>query len=111
MASAPDPTLFWAIAVFLGVCTFAIRLSFIEIFHRVDSVPGWLEQALRYVPAAVLAAILVPRVVFVDGSLLVGLGNEKILAILPAAVVAWRTDNLLAPVAAGMVALWALTYL
>lgn len=111
MASAPDATVFWALAVFLGVCTFLIRLSFIEIFHHVDSVPGWLERGLRYVPAAVLAAILVPRVVFVDGSLAVGLGNEKVLAILPAAVVAWRTDNLLAPVAAGMVALWALTYL
>jgi branched-subunit amino acid transport protein len=111
MASAPDTTVFWALALVLGVATFAIRLSFIEVFHHVDSIPGWLENVLRYVPAAVLAAILVPRVVLVDGSLFVGPGNDKILAIIPAAVVAWQTDNLLAPIAAGMAALWILTAL
>lgn len=111
MASAPDPAFYWGLVAVLAVGTFFVRLSFLEVFTWLESVPDWLERALRYVPAAVLAAILVPRVVFADGTLLVGLGNEKLLALFPAAIVAWYTENILATVTAGMVVLWVLTLL
>lgn len=111
MASAPDPAVIWGLTAFLAVGTFLVRLSFIEVFHHIESVPEPLERLLRYVPAAVLAALLVPRVVIVDGTLLVGPGNDQLLAVLPAAVVAYRTENMLATVGAGMGMLWILTAL
>lgn len=111
MPPAPDPAFYWGLVAVLAVGTFLVRLSFLEIFTWLESVPQWLERALWYVPAAVLAAILAPRVLLADGTLLVGPGNEKLLAIMPAAVVAWYTENMLATVIAGMAVLWALTYL
>ncbi|MFB6310245.1 MAG: AzlD domain-containing protein [Salinirussus sp.] len=108
MVPAPDATVIWGLTALLAVGTFLIRLSFIEAFHHLEGVPAGLERALRYVPAAVLAALLVPRVALTDGTVLLGPENEKLLAILPAAIVAWRTDNMLLPVAVGMATLWLL---
>jgi branched-subunit amino acid transport protein len=70
-------------------------------------VPPRLERALRYVPAAVLAALVVPAVVAADGSPTL-LGNDRLLAGAAAALVAWRTESVLATIVVGMVALVAL---
>ena len=52
------PTL-WLTILGVGVVTFALRLSFIALLGRVE-VPPFLERALRFVPAAVLTAVVVP---------------------------------------------------
>jgi len=90
-----------------GLVTFAIRLSFIALLGRVE-VPPLLTRALRFVPAAVLSAIIVPELVVRDGAPDLRLGNPRLLAGLLAALVAWRTRSVLTTIAAGMAALWAL---
>ena len=89
-----------------GLATFATRLSFIALLGRVD-VPPFLQRALRYVPPAVLSAIVFTEILVRDGAPDLSLGNVRLLAGAAAAVVAWRTRNVLLTIAVGMAALWA----
>jgi len=90
-----------------GLVTFATRLSFIALLGRVE-VPPLLTRALRYVPAAVLTAIIVPELVMRDGALDLSLGNARLLSGLVAVGVALKTRSVAATIAVGMGALWAL---
>ena len=107
--SYTDPTI-WGLIVVIGVLTFAIRLSFIALFGRLDEIPGGLEWALRYVPAAVLAALVVPALVTVQPE--TGeLALDRLLAGGLAGVVAWRTENVFATMGVGMGVLWVVRFL
>ncbi len=97
----------WLIVIGMGVITYVIRLSLIALFGRLD-VPPLIQRALRFVPPAVLSAIIFPEMFCPGGALDVSLGNVRLLAGLLAALVAWRTRNVLLTIAAGMAALWVL---
>jgi branched-subunit amino acid transport protein len=90
-----------------GLVTFAIRLSFIVLLGQMN-VPDSIRRALRLVPAAVLSAIIFPEVFRPGGQFDLSLGNARLLAGMLAALVAWRTKNVLLTIAVGMGALWAL---
>jgi branched-subunit amino acid transport protein len=69
--------------------------------------PPPVARALRFVPAAMLTAIVVPAVVFVAPATLVfSYTNPKLVGALVAALIAWRTKSATATMVAGMVALW-----
>lgn len=91
----------------MGAITYAIRLSAF-LLPSGTALPPWLLRALRYVPAAVLSAIILPELLLPGGALDLSLGNERLLAGLLAIVVAWRTRNVLLTVAVGLIALWLL---
>ena len=95
----------WTVIVLVGAGTFLIRLSFFVLFEYLETVPEGLERALRFVPAAVLAALVAPAVVVVNGSPAISLANGRLLAAGLAVVVAWRTESVLATIVAGMVTL------
>ena len=97
------PTL-WLTIVIAGVVTFATRLSFIALLERIK-VPVWFQRALRFVPAAVLSAIILPETATRNGALDLSLHNPQILAGCLAALVAWRTRNVLLTILVGMAAL------
>ena len=97
----------WLTILGAGDVTFALRLSFIVLLGRVE-MPAYLVKALRFVPAAVLTAVVIPLLFYEDGSLEVSLGNERLLAGLVAALIAWRTRNVLYTLGGGMAALWVL---
>lgn len=90
-----------------GLVTFLIRLSFIALLGKVE-VPPLLTRALRYVPAAVLSAIIFPELVVRDGAPDLSPGNPRLAAGLLASLVAWRTRSVGLTIAAGMLALWGL---
>ena len=94
----------WAIVFAMGVGTFALRFSFLGLSERLGDLPPTAERALEFVPAAVLAALVLPALVVVDGTVAVG-GNDRLLAGAFAAVVAWRTEDILATILAGVGAL------
>ncbi|WP_211290266.1 AzlD domain-containing protein [Natrinema ejinorense] len=94
----------WAIIVTVAVVTFGFRLSFFLLFKRIDEVPPWAERVLSYVAPAVLAALVVPDLVSIDGG--VSVVNPRLIAGIVAGFVAWRTENLAATVAGGMVVFW-----
>jgi branched-subunit amino acid transport protein len=93
----------------MGLVTFGIRLAPILALERFP-IPPRLRQALRFMPPAVLSAIIFPALFFLpnDGPLDISLGNLRLLAGLLAILVAWRTRNVLLTIAAGMGALWIL---
>ena len=91
----------------MGVITYAIRLVPIWLLERTTITAGW-RQALRFVPAAVLSAIILPELFMPGGVLDVSLGNGRLLAGLAAILVAWRTQNILWALAVGMGLLWLL---
>lgn len=100
----------WLVILAAGVGTFLIRFSFIGLFGLLDNVPEVVERALRFVPAAVLAALVAPQLVLADGSVALSPANPRLLAGVVAVLVAWRTENIAATLGAGMVALWLLTF-
>ena len=52
-----------------------------------------MRSALRFVPAAVLSAIIWPAVIVQDGAIDLWIDNLHLIAALIAAVVAWRTTR------------------
>ena len=97
----------WLVIIGMGVITYAIRLSMIVMSGQIQ-LGDHLQRALRYVPPAVLSAIILPEMVQPGGTLDLSLGNERLLAGLIAIVVAWYTKNMIWTVAVGMIALWIL---
>lgn len=97
----------WLIILGMGLVTYAIRLSLIALLGRMD-VPPLVRRGLRFVPPAVLSAIIFPELLRPAGALDVSLGNVRLLAGILATLVAWRTKNILLTIAVGMAALWIL---
>jgi branched-subunit amino acid transport protein len=97
----------WLAIVGAGAITFALRLSFIALLGRIE-IPLSLGRALRFVPAAVLTAVVIPLLLYENGALEVSPGNERLLAGLVAALIAWRTRSVLFTLGGGMVTLWTL---
>jgi branched-subunit amino acid transport protein len=94
----------WLIIVLGGLLTFGMRLSFIYFFGRVE-IPAAVRRSLRFVPAAVLSALILPELLLPLGRVDFSPGNHRWLAGLIAILVAWRTRNTLLTILAGMVAL------
>jgi len=92
----------WLIFILLGLATTLPRASFIVLGNRF-SLPPTLQRALRYAPAAALAAIVVPDIVVVSGQ--IDPVNPKLAAGIAAILVAmrWRTPWL--PFIVGMAVL------
>jgi branched-subunit amino acid transport protein len=97
----------WLTIVATGAVALALRLSFIALLGRIE-MPGLLERALRFVPAAALTALAMPFLFYENGALQVSLGNERLLAGVVAALIAWRTRSVLFTLSGGMVTLWTL---
>ena len=94
----------WLLILVAGLLTFGTRLSFILLLHRLK-VPGWFLRALRFVPMAVLSAIILPQLIARNSVLDISFRNPKLYAGALAILVAWRTRNVLLTILAGMVAL------
>jgi branched-subunit amino acid transport protein len=91
----------WLVMILGGLITYTIRLSFIVLLERCQ-MPVLVQRALRFVPPAVLSAIILPEMLMMDGKIVIGSENLRLLAGLAAVLVAWRTRNALLTVGVGM---------
>lgn len=98
----------WLIFILIGLATTLPRASFIVLGNRVV-LPSVLQRALRYAPAAALAAIVVPDVLVVGGTLEVF--NPKLAAAIVAVAAAALSRNPWLPFIGGMAALLGLRLL
>jgi len=97
----------WIVIVVVGALNYASRLSFIALFAQ-RAVPPLVARALRYVPVAMLTALIVPMVL--PGTPLAAPlpPTPKMVAALVAGGVAWFTHSTPKTLVAGMAALWLL---
>lgn len=105
MVAPDDDALVWALVASVGAGTIAFRLSFLLLFERLGTIPPRVERALSFVPPAVFAAIALPAVLPLEALLSLSPDPGRLLAAVAAAVVARRTENLVATIAVGMVVL------
>jgi branched-subunit amino acid transport protein len=99
----------WLIFVLGGLLTFGMRYSFIYLLGRFE-LPETLRRALRFVPPAVLSAIVFPELFIRSGQIDFSLTNFRLLAGLVAVLVAWKTKNTVLTILAGIVALLILEF-
>ena len=95
----------WLVIVIVGALNYVSRLSFIAVFAR-RHVPPLLVRAFRYVPAAMLTALVLPMIAAPGEASSAAL--PKIVAAAVASGVAFFTRSTLKTLAAGMVTLWVL---
>jgi len=88
----------------IGLLTLATLLTRSTLFLLGGSIrlPEKLQHALRYAPAAALAAIVIPDLVLANGSLHLTYTNPKLLAGLGAAVFFLTTRHMLGTIIVGM---------
>jgi branched-subunit amino acid transport protein len=67
------------------------------------SLPPLVASWLRYVPPAVLAAMLLPSIVAPDGVVDLHWSNLYLMAAVPTLLVAWKTRSMVGSVLTGMV--------
>jgi Predicted membrane protein len=100
----------WLVVFLGGALTFGMRMSFIYLFGRFE-IPAMVKRALRFVPPAVLSAIIAPALFMPNNALELSLNNYRLMAGVVAILVGWRTKNTLLTILAGMAALLILMWL
>ena len=100
----------WLVILAGMVVTYLTRLSFTVLVPPDRRSPAF-GRGLIYIPPAVLAAIVLPELILVDGEIAILLTNHQLVAGSLAALIAWRLKNTWLTIASGMLALWLLTTL
>lgn len=85
----------------MTLVTFLPRWGVMALLGRLE-MPKPLFDTLKFVPVAVLAAIIVPEMFLREGQLALSWQNPMLMAGIAAGVVSWRSRNLLLTIAAGM---------
>jgi branched-subunit amino acid transport protein len=80
----------------MAAVTFAVRYPVLALMGKIE-LPPIVLRALRFVPVAVLTAIIVPDVLMHDDStrIQIGVGNAYLIAAIVSALVSWRSKSLL----------------
>jgi branched-subunit amino acid transport protein len=93
----------WMVILGLGAATYAIRFSFLAMSARSTPSPV-VERLLRYVPTAVIPALVTPMVVWdrASGTLA---APSVWLAAIAAVAVGWRSGRLVLSLCAGLATL------
>ncbi len=100
----------WIALVGMAVVTIVTRALFLMAGEHV-SLPDRLQRALRYAPAAALAAIILPDLMTWQGHFTVGLENYKLIAGVAAGLFYLVTRKMLGMIAVGMAVYTALRLL
>jgi branched-subunit amino acid transport protein len=100
----PSALVFWASTLLLTAGTLCLRGSFIWLLGRIKQSEAFV-RGLRFIPVAVLPAIVVPSVFLHQGDVAWLQGYERGLAWCMALIVAFLTRSMLATIGAGMAAL------
>ena len=77
----------------MGAVTYAPRVLPLLLFAGKE-MPNWLKEALKFVPVAMLSALVAKDVFFKDYTLFMSLSNPKILAFVLVAIVAAKFKSI-----------------
>ncbi|MBO8129133.1 MAG: AzlD domain-containing protein [Peptococcaceae bacterium] len=87
----------------MAVVTYIPRMLPLVVLANTKIPEGFIRW-LRFIPVAVLAALLSPQLLLQNSTLSVSVHNSYLLAAVPCFLVAWWTKNLFITVTAGLVA-------
>lgn len=104
-----DATLVWLTILLMALAAYVNRALFILLAGRIE-LPSPVRSALRYVPPAVLSALIVSALLMPGGQIDLSPGNERIWAGAVAWAVAWKSRNVLLTIVCGMATLHALRF-
>ncbi len=94
----------WLTIIIVGLLTYLTRISSIVLLGQ-RQIPARLSRALRFVPPAVLSALIFPALILSESGQTISLINERFIAGLIAAIIAWKTKNIVLTIVVGMVVL------
>lgn len=90
--------------------TYIPRVLPLLILSRME-VPDIIIRWLRFIPVAILSALLTPGLLMLDGELMFNFSNIFLLAAVPTFIVAYYKKNIFITVIIGMLAVMILRYL
>jgi branched-subunit amino acid transport protein len=100
----------WVIMIMAGLFTFATRFVMFSGGTQ-RQLPAWLNDALTFVPIAVLTAIIVPAVLVDPVSNSISyMPTPRLIAALVAIAVALLTRHVVTTIIIGLVTLWILQW-
>jgi branched-subunit amino acid transport protein len=85
----------------MAAVTFLVRWPVLALVSRI-TLPQVVLDGMKFIPPAVLAAIIAPAMLMPAGTIDLSLSNAYLVAGLAAGLIAWRTRNLLATIVLGM---------
>ncbi|MCW3491120.1 AzlD domain-containing protein [Dethiobacter alkaliphilus] len=94
----------------MAVVTYLPRFLPMYVLTRLE-IPQIVIDWLRYIPVAVLAALIVPGILTADRQIHLTTNNAYLLASIPAFLVAWRSKNMMYTVTIGMAVVLLLQHL
>ncbi len=97
-----DQTQIFLTILGMALVTYLPRLAPVWLLAS-RSLPEIVITWLRYVPAAVLSAMLLPSLLLQENHLAITPGNLYLLAAIPTFLVAWKTRSMFGAVIVGMV--------
>jgi branched-subunit amino acid transport protein len=91
------------ILIILGMAavTYLPRFLPMYVLTRME-IPELFIEWLRYVPVAVLAALIAPGILTVGREVSINWNNSYLIASIPAFLIAWRSRSMLLTVTVGM---------
>ncbi len=85
----------------MALVTFGVRYPVLVLVGKIP-LPDQVFRALRYVPPAVLAAIILPSVLMPTGEMDVSFDNAYLVGGIAAVIIAYVGKNLLVTIVLGM---------
>ena len=100
----------WSIILSVALVVFLLRLSFIALLEP-QHMPAWMQEALRYVPAAAFGAIILPQLVIRNETLIASPLYPRLMAGCVAMALAYWSRSIPITIASGMLSLWLFQWL
>ncbi len=85
----------------MAVVTYLTRISFLYLFRNL-TLSKKVSRGFMFIPVGILAAIVVPGLLLIDGQFAFSIANHYLLAGLASALAAARYKNMFSSLAAGM---------
>jgi branched-subunit amino acid transport protein len=100
----------WITLVIIGLLTLGTRLSFILIPGSWQQ-PRLLTRSLRFIPLAVLGALILPDILIRDSQWILPPDLGRIAGALVACFIAWRSKNIFLTIGSGMLVFYLIRFL
>ena len=91
----------WGLILGMVLVTYLIRYLPLAYLSQAE-IPSWFTRWLELATTAILAAMLAPALLIVNDRIDLSLNNASFWAAIPAALVAWRTRNIMLTIVVGM---------